>query len=134
MANPYNGFYVDKYHPPRSDAMSEVLYDFLNHWIYRSENHRYYGDSEFKNRGLCRGFVEYYKCYHDFDEQSDVDKYIKELRAMFVEDGLDEAFPFTDGIEGYLAEENCFLNKKRKDWVQKRLRIEEHKRRTLYDR
>lgn len=129
----YNGFYVEKYYPTRRDDVSKVVHDFLMHWLYHSENHKYYGDSKFKKRGLCQGLVEYFKDYQPIDEHMVVDDYVKELRAMFVEDGLDEAFPFTNGIKGYLAEEDCFRNEKRKNWVKKRLDKEDARKRAMFE-
>lgn len=119
---PYNGFYVEKYYPPKKGALSRVMQDFLNHWIYRAENQRYYRHKDMAKRGLCEALVIYLKDYEFSEDQYfDIDDYVKELRAMFVEDGLDAAFPFTDGITGYLAETDCFGNTLRKEWVKKRI-------------
>lgn len=121
----YNGFYVEKYHAPQEGGISKLLMDFLTHWYYRAENYRYYRHEDMSRKGLCQALVVYFNDYETDEHMFSIDEYVNELRAMFEEDGLDRAFPFNDGIEGFLKEEDCTQNQKRKDWVKSRLQREQ---------
>lgn len=125
----YNGFYVQKYKPPSKNVMSKDLASFLATWLYKAQNGRYYIDTDYGRKGLCQSLITYLHDYGDHEAALIADDYVKELRALFVEDGLDEAFPFNDGdINKFLQESNMFANKERIKWVMDR--VERYKRET----